>query len=42
VNDFSEAAKPSSFGLWNETAAPQPSFPELRDDFTAEMAVIGG
>ena len=42
VNDLSEAAKPSPFGLWNETAVPRPGFPELQDDFTAETAIIGG
>ncbi|MBV9567188.1 MAG: FAD-binding oxidoreductase [Hyphomicrobiales bacterium] len=42
MNEFSQAAKPSPFGLWNETAAPRPGVAELQDDFTAETAIIGG
>ncbi|MBV8963701.1 MAG: FAD-binding oxidoreductase [Hyphomicrobiales bacterium] len=42
MNEFSQAAKPSPFGLWNETATPRPSFPELQEDFTAETAIVGG
>jgi glycine/D-amino acid oxidase-like deaminating enzyme len=39
---FAEAARPSPFGLWNETAAPRPSFAELREDIATEAVIIGG
>jgi len=42
VNDMSEAPMPSPFGLWNQTAAPRPSFSELQDHFSAETAIVGG
>jgi len=42
VNELLKVARPSPFGLWNQTAAARPIFPELESDFTAETAIVGG